>query len=193
MKAFVLSILLSLALMGTLSEATVQPERNTASIFEFYIELTASSVLTPDEAKAKYTAWNLLCFELRDVKCSGIKPPRVMTFDRNPLRPGLAGYYDGTDIIYIRNDLRGLDRLEVLAHEMSHYIDNEFGLLPEMPVYIDDVPGIIALCTSEKVAWAVSDAFNEANGRDIYVVGDDWVDWYAHCTPYKDILYPETP
>lgn len=163
-----------------------------ADFFQMLLEMTATSDLTDAQLRAKYRMWNMLCLELRDVDCTGMNPPQIKVFQPNPLRPGLQGYYDGTNIIYIRSNLRGHEREEVMGHEMSHYVDQKLGLLPPMPVYSDDVEGIIKLCTSEAVAWAFSDAFNSKYGYDEKIVGESWTEWYTHCTPYKDEIYPRT-
>jgi hypothetical protein len=149
----------------------------------WFIMMTAKP-LSPGQLSAKYRMYNMLCFELRDIDCSGIPAPEVATFPRNPFRPGLAGYYDGSDTVYIREDLMGREREDVLAHEMSHYLD----------VMILDlkVPGpALEICKSEVRAWAVSDSYWTKYGRYDRVVGEDWVNWYSHCTPLKDLLYPD--
>jgi hypothetical protein len=156
------------------------------------IEKDAKEDFSKSGLKAKYAAWDLFCYELRSVSCAGIKLPKVKLFRPNPMRPGLMGYYDGTDIIYIRRDLRGDERMEVLAHEMSHYWDNEKGLLPPLPVYSDDEEGILALCYSEKWAWGVSDEYNRLYGNPRDIVGSDWTKWYTHCTKHKDEMYGES-
>lgn len=135
----------------------------------------------------KYEAWNLLCFELRDVDCTGIPVPNV---ERQEMAKNLAGYYDGSDTVFINEKLRGLQRLEVLAHEMSHYIDVQtMGL--KVPVYNGDIEGIKGLCFSEKRAWAVSDNFWKQYKNNRMQVGAKWVKWYDHCRPYADLLYPD--
>lgn len=163
-----------------------------AEFLQSILEMAATADLTDAQLRAKYRMWNMLCLELRDVDCTGMNPPQIMVFQPNPLRPGLQGYYDGTNIIYIRSNLMGKEREEVMGHEMSHYVDQMLGLLPPMPVYTDDVEGIIKLCQSEAVAWGVSDAFNSKYGYDERIVGESWTEWYTHCTPYKDVLYPRT-
>lgn len=131
----------------------------------------------------RYNAWNLLCFELRDIDCTGIKVPKVLTFDPVPSRPGLLGYYKGGDTIYVRSNLSRIQLTEVLTHEGSHYFDVEKKLTR--------VPGrALEICWSEKRAWKVSDNYNKAYGNPKDVVGKRWVQWYKHCTPYKDVLYP---
>lgn len=193
LKLTLAAILATLLLTGSTARPHVTIDETDdliASWVQFVLEAASRPANSKSQLRAKYRAWNLLCFELRDQSCSGITPPNVRTFRQNPLRPGLAGYYDGTNIIYIRSDLYGKERLEVLAHEMSHFMDNELGLLPPMPVYNDDIPGIISLCTSEARAWLVSDNFQILYGNPRLVVGSDWTNWYTHCTPYKGILYP---
>ena len=141
----------------------------------------------PIDAKKYRTvceAWNMLCFDLRDVDCTGVPVPKVMTFSTNPARPGLAGYYKGGDVIYVRNNLGKNALEEVLAHEMSHYMDVIKFNLP--------VPGpALEICFSEKRAWAVSDNYNRMYGKKSRIVGETWVEWYTHCTPYRDVLYPK--
>ena len=133
-----------------------------------------------------YNAWNMVCFELRDVDCTGMKVPKVLTFEPKPRRKGLMGYYTGGDTIWVRENLRQKSMEEVLAHEMSHYIDMKLGLLN--PVFNSD----LSRCFSEKRAWAVSDAYNRVYGKYSRIVGSEWTRWYTHCTPYRDKLYPKT-
>lgn len=179
--------------MSVTTSAVEIDESRLAAILQYLLQVNAKPA-TPQADKAADRMWAKLCTKLRaGIDCSTWERPTVMLFKPNPLRPGLMGYYDGTDIIYIRSNLYSGNREEVLAHEMSHYVDQMLGLLPPMPVYEDDAEGIIKLCKSEAIAWAVSDAYNttEIWGRPSRVVGETWVDWYAHCTPYKDVLYPK--
>ena len=159
-----------------------------AAFYQMLLEARAEELKNP---RLKYKMFDSLCFDLRDVDCTGITPPRIFLFEPNPLRPGLAGYYNGDDIVYIRSNLYGDQREEVLAHEMSHFVDNELGLLPEMPVFFGDTDGIIGLCMSEKRAWAVSDQYWRRAFQPRKVVGKSWTRWYRHCTPHKDVLYPD--
>lgn len=136
--------------------------------------------------RLRYRMWMDLCSQYRDIDCAGIPVPKIAKFRPNPLRPGLAGYYDGWDTVYIRSNLRGVDREDTIAHEMSHYFDAYTGITP--------IPGPARpLCFSEKRAWAVSDAVWIKHGYSPtgkHVVGSKWVNWYLHCIPYKDELYP---
>lgn len=168
-------------------------ESRLATIIQMILEANATPA-TKQADRAADRMWDKLCNKLREgIDCSTWERPTVMLFKPNPLRPGLMGYYDGTNIIYIRKNLYAGPREEVLAHEMSHYVDQLLGLLPPMPVYSDDAEGIIKLCQSEKIAWGVSDAYNlkEVWGNRSRFVGETWVDWYEHCTPYRDVLYPK--
>lgn len=159
-----------------------------AGVLQFVLERQAEELRNH---RVKYRVWDMLCFDLRDVDCTGIPVPTVLLFEPNPLRPGLAGYYNGDDVVYIRSNLRGDAREEVLAHEFSHYIDSVLGLLPPLPVFNGDKEGIFGLCMSEKRAWAVSDRYNYLNFHRSKIVGKSWTRWYSHCTPFKDRLYPE--
>ena len=159
-----------------------------SDFYQLMLESRAEELKNP---RLKYRMWDKLCNDFRpNASCQGIKPPRIFLFSPNPLRPGLAGYFDGGDVVYIRTTLYGDEREEVVAHEMSHYLDFELGLLPELPVFVGDREATFQLCLSEKVAWGVSDdywrsAFNFRN-----VVGKKWTSWYKHCRPFKDRLYP---
>ena len=159
-------------------------------ILTFICSTAAIADVSADEYRlmlAQHRAWNELCFELRDVDCTGMKIPYV---EIEKMRKGLQGYYDGTDTVYIREGLTGDALREVLAHEMSHYIDVQLGLATA-PVRIDDKVGVFNLCMSEKRAWAVSDAFWKARHYTNREVGGQWVKWYDHCRPYADRLYPD--
>lgn len=131
--------------------------------------------------RIRFRVWSDLCMEYRKVSCAGMPVPQVEVFLPNPVRPGLMGFYDGSDTVYVKKDLRGYELEEVLAHEMSHYWD--------VQAKWTRVPGPAReVCFSEKRAWAVSDKVNAKYGRDL--IGSKWVQWYFHCTPYVDELYP---
>lgn len=167
----------------TYGETTPPTDDLYAAFYQIFLIMQAEQP-TPAQVRAKWIAWDMLCFELRDVDCSGVKAPEVRTFQQNPFRPGLMGYYQGGDTIYIRADLKGANREEVLAHEMSHYLDV---ILLDTPV-----PGPARdICFSEKRAWAVSDAYWTKYGHPNKVVGSNWADWYSHCTPLKGEMYPD--
>jgi len=152
------------------------------SAVEYWLSRTARP-LSPALLATKYRVYNMVCFELRSIDCSGVPAPNVEVFSRNPLRPGLAGFYRGGDTVYIRDDLMGREREEVLAHEMSHYLD--------VMVYGMVVPNVAeVVCVSERDAWAVSDAYWRKYGYFGKIIGKKWVNWYRHCTPLKDVLYP---
>jgi hypothetical protein len=155
-----------------------------ANAYQAVLQARAKT-LDPRQLRVKYLAWNLVCFDLRDVDCTGVAVPKVLKFKPNPLRPGLMGYYDGSDTVYIRDNIRGPALEEVLAHEMSHYLDvRTLGIR---------VPGPAKeICFSEKRAWAVSDAYWLRYGRPSKVVGSKWANWYKHCTQFKDEMYPPT-
>jgi hypothetical protein len=186
MKA--LTVLLA-ALVVTLTTGYVAERSNErinfiAAAYQSWLEANAKP-LSPAQLAIKYRMWNATCIDYRkDVQCIGVKAPNIMTFEVNPMRPGLQGYYDGTDTIYIREGLRSQRLEEVVAHEMSHYIDVQvMGL---------KVPGRAKpICWSEKRAWAVSDAYWIEQGRKSKVVGSDWADWYRHCTKFKQDMYPD--
>ena len=183
MKYLIILALAMSSLNGTMNEDS--KERDVlAWFYQMVLEAKAKPMTTNPEQRARYRSWDMLCFELRDVDCTGLKVPKVMKFEPNPLRPGLAGYYKGGDTIYIRDNIRGMQREEVLAHEMSHYIDVKHGLA--------NVPGFAReICFSEKRAWAVSDNFWLKYGWDERTVGTTWTEWYTHCTPLQSELYPD--
>jgi hypothetical protein len=183
----ILAIAVSLLTTKLKNEDDITVMNPLASFMQMILEAQAEELKNP---RIKYRMFDALCFDLREVDCTGMKPPRIFLFEKNPMRPGLAGYYDGTDIVYVRADLVGDQREEVLAHEMSHYVDQLLGILPEMPVYNTDTAGIIGLCMSEKRAWSVSDEYWKRAHQPRKVVGSTWTRWYKHCTPHKDVLYP---
>ena len=148
------------------------------------VDVNALSVIQ----KIRYRAWMELCGEYyRNEDCSDMEVPEIAKFRPNPLRPGLAGYYDGSDTVYIRNDLRGAEREEVILHEMSHYLDVQLNLTV--------VPGpALDICFSEKRAWRISDLFWYKQGyswKSSKIIGSKWTNWYRHCTPHQSTLYPD--
>lgn len=142
--------------------------------------------LSKEQQKIRYESWIMLCLDLRDVSCEDVPPPKVRTFLPKPTRPGLSGFYQGGEAVFVRSNLTGHELREVLAHEMSHYLD--MYVIPGFTV-----PGrALPICKSEARAWSVSDNYQIMYGDPTKVVGQTWVSWYAHCTPYWDILYPPT-
>ena len=139
-----------------------------------------------ERQRLRYRVWDMLCFDLRDIDCSGIPVPKIAKFKPNPFNPGIAGYYQGGDTVFVRDNLKGAARDEVVAHEMSHYLD--------VMVLGTQVPGPAReICFSEKRAWAVSDAFWIRQGYSKThpkIIGSSWADWYRHCTPFKAEMYP---
>jgi hypothetical protein len=187
MRKILLAALLAIVTFNVLNlknTSRIFDDEEAGRIYQIFLERYAEEE-TPAMLATKYRMYNMLCFELRDIDCGDTPAPNVKTFKQNPFRPGLMGYYNGGDIIYIRQDLRGKDREEVLAHEMSHYLD--------VMLFDLEVPSsnVLAICTSEKVAWAVSDAYWTKYNYPKYVVGKTWTEWYSHCTPLVDELYPE--
>lgn len=188
MRTLILGLIAALAVGITDKETTYGAARDVLNWI--WITQVGREEMTLSELsvyqRLRFRVWNDLCFEYRaDVSCIGIHVPKIAKFRPNPMRPGLAGYYDGGDTVYLRSTLKGYAREEVLAHEMSHYLDEQL----DMTV----IPGPAKqICFSEKRAWAVSDAFWTKkfgpNSREI--VGATWVNWYTHCTPYKSELYP---
>lgn len=181
MKILIVACLLFLSLVPSPKQFVTV---NTDGIDE-PLTLWVTGHLSDRTIRTKYLAWNMLCFDLRDIDCTGIPVPKVMTFRPSASRPGLSGFYDGSDTIYVRNNLRGRALEDVMVHEMSHYAD--MFVIPGFTV-----PGYArSICFSEKRAWAVSDAYNIRYGYPKLVVGETWVNWYAHCRKYRDDLYPK--
>lgn len=140
--------------------------------------------------RTKYKLWLDLCLDFRaEVTCGKTKAPKVV---RKHLRKGLNGYYDGGDTVYVSNKLYGWERDETILHEMSHYLDSQIGLNPEMPVKRSDTPNVLKLCQSEKRAFAVSDKhIRRYQRRTSRPIGARWVTWYDHCRQFADVLYPD--
>lgn len=187
MKYTILALLASSLMLHTTSNQESDDQNMFdlfADLYQMYLIQNAER-LTPAELKAKYISWDMFCFELReDADCTGVSAPNVMTFRPNPLRPGLAGYYPGGDTVYIRNNIRGSRREEVLTHEMSHYYDVERDMT-NVPGYAKEI------CFSEKRAWSVSDNYWIKYGWSSRAVGTSWTEWYTYCTKYQSILYPD--
>ncbi len=168
--------------------------RLAALLLGVFIALGCSSVSAHDFdyalAKTKYRIWLDVCLDYRsEVTCGDIEAPKV---ERVPLREGLNGYYDGGDTVYINRNLRGWERDATIAHEMSHYLDTQLGMNPEMPVKRSDLEGVFGLCMSEKRAWAVTDKYWKRYGAwKKQEIGARWVRWYSHCRQFADRLYPD--
>lgn len=194
MRTLVLGIIAAIAVGSYTSNeplhTTVQEGVLNAANWAWIMATREKSVDVSEVAlysKLRYNVWGDMCYDYRKVSCAGIAVPKIARFSKSPFRPNLQGFYDGSDTVYIRSDLRGAEREEVLAHEMSHYWD--------VMVLEFKVPGPAReICESEKYAWAVSDAFWVSQGYSptgSKMVGSDWTKWYKHCTPFHDELYPE--
>jgi len=175
---------------ATLFTANKEAVYNTAAdAVDFaWIAFTAEAQNDRSVQMARYRVWLDLCLDYRgDVDCSGMSVPKIKTFRPNPFNPGLAGYYKGGDVVYVRSNLMYVEREEVMAHEMSHYLDVQLG--------ITNVPGYAKeICFSEKRAWRVSDLFWQRQGYaadSSKMVGSKWTKWYSHCTPFQSELYPD--
>lgn len=164
------------------------------SVYQVYAEASAPEA-TDAQKRANYRMWARLCTEYRrEVDCSDMAMPRVELFRPNPWRPGLQGYYRGGDVVYVRSDLYAGRFEEVLVHEQSHYMDMELGLFGAIPAPYSDHESIFKLCDSERRAWAITDTYN---GKELWGsrkhIGERWVNWYKHCKPHRDRLYPPQP
>lgn len=52
-----------------------------------------------EQMRARYDAWLMLCFDLRDVQCFGTAIPKVETFRPAWNNRSLLGFYKGGDVI----------------------------------------------------------------------------------------------
>ena len=142
-----------------------------------------------DDRTSRYSAWNQLCMEYTpDRSCEGIKPPKVK---RVKMEDGLRGYYDGGDTVYLNRKLWGMQKEATTIHEMSHYLDTQLGLNPDMPVRRSDKKKVLGLCRSERRAWDLTDQYWRNKQRPGRAVDGRWVRWYQHCREFAHILYPE--
>jgi len=123
----------------------------------------------------KYTSWINAC-RYTKYTCAALKTPRVVY---KQLRPGLLGYYDGGDTIYIKLGVRGWLRKEILMHESVHYIQKHIGgLVVPGPPY--------GICKAEAEAFGAVDKWLIDNGKNNMVVGPDWWKPYTHCWKWYD-------
>lgn len=122
-------------------------------------------------------AWLDMCQLLIDEEvgyaCNRLMMPLVVYEE---MEPGLLGWYDGGDTIYINADLRSTQLFEVLMHEGVHYVHVQHGIII--------VPGpAIQVCWSENEAWTLTGIFyNEDNSK--------WWRAYPYCWQfYGDTQY----
>lgn len=117
-------------------------------------------------------AWSETCQlieEERDYTCAGVAMPKVKY---ESMRPGLYGYYDGGDTVYVNRDLARNDRLTTLIHEMIHFVHVQQEMIP--------IPGpAVEVCWSENEAWLLEGIYS---GKD----NTNWWISYTHCWPYYD-------
>ena len=188
MRTLILGILAAIA-VGTTISADIVTDYDTGSWV--YSPLVKQQPMSEAELlhhqRLRFRMWNDLCIMYREESCAGIHAPKVKTFAPGSKRAGVMGYYDGSDAVYIRRNLTPLQKEEVIAHEMSHYLDVQLG--------ITVVPGeALPICMSEKRAWGVSDKYWLRRGvapNSKKIIGAKWVMWYSHCTPHKSVLYPD--
>ncbi len=125
--------------------------------------------------KDTYEVWTEACFRTQ-YTCGLTELPKIM---RVELEPGLLGYYDGTDKIYVLKGLRGLRYKEVVMHEMIHYIQKQVGKA--------EIPGPAeSICRLEAEAFTVVDKWLLDSGEQWLMVGPDWWKPYVHCWPWYD-------
>ncbi len=141
--------------------------------------------------RMKYRAWNALCMDYRPESCEGIAVPKV---EIKGMPGNLRGYYEGGNTVFVNRKLRGDEREATMFHEMSHYLDTKLGLNPKMPVLRIETEKVYLLCVSEKRAWDATLEWSKdrkVRGRSAERRGAWWVNWYNHCRPFADRLYPD--
>jgi hypothetical protein len=122
---------------------------------------------------ARYSMWTVAC-GITPYSCVGVQTPKMK---RVAMRPGLLGFYDGSDTVYVNMNLNGIDLKEVLVHEMVHYLQVQVGGLK--------VPGRPEpICRAEEEAFTLVDKWLIKIGYKNMVVGPDWWRPYVHCWPY---------
>ena len=125
--------------------------------------------------KDTYEVWTEACFRTQ-YTCGLTELPKIV---RVELRPGLLGYYNGTDKIYVLKGLTGIRYKEVVMHEMIHYIQKQVGKA--------EIPGpAITICKLEEEAFTVVDQWLKDVGANWLIVGPDWWKPYAHCWKWYD-------
>lgn len=124
----------------------------------------------------RYLAWGYAC-ELTPESCVGLLVPEVEYVTNEP---GLRGYYEGGDTVFIGDRLRpGADLMSTLIHEMIHYIHVKTGKA-EHPFEPE------SLCWSENEAFSLVDSWLVEQGFPDLVRGPNWWVPYWYCHPYYD-------
>ena len=108
-----------------------------------------------------------LLIDYADYHCARLMPPYVIYED---MRDGLYGYYDGSDTIYVSNELTRVETFETLIHETIHYVHVQLQLI-EVPGYSEPI------CWSENEAWMLTGIYYNENN-------DNWWRAYPHCWQY---------
>jgi hypothetical protein len=117
-------------------------------------------------------AWIEMCdvvSENTEYSCGGVTPPKVVYEN---MRPGLYGYYDGSDTVYVNSALGDHDTLATIIHEMIHYLHVQNKQIP--------IPGPAKLiCWSENEAWTLEGLWSGTDNSYWWVA-------YPHCWRYYD-------
>jgi hypothetical protein len=140
-----------------------------------FLSLGASAnPTTPDELYAayrlKYEAWAVACAYSK-YDCKDVKAPKVVYQDRTGKS---LGEYAGGDEVWIADDLIGKMQVEVIAHEMVHYLQVKVGgaLIPDYPS---------KLCPLEAEAYLVIDTWLIDIGYGTLARGPLWYHSYPAC------------
>lgn len=128
----------------------------------------------------KYQAFLNAC-QYTPYSCIKVPVPEVKYVR---MQPGLLGYYDGGDTVYIKRGMRGIRRKAVLMHESVHYLQTQVGGL-RVPGYAKEI------CRAEEEAFAAVDNWLIDTKRDSYKVGSKWWVPYKHCRQWYDPKWPK--
>ena len=98
-----------------------------------------------------------LAFSMHDVSCDGIKEPSVIIQFNLIRRANYFGYYNFDETIVVSGTLTQKERILVILHEQTHYLNYKSGVLP--------LPTTDALmCSNEARAWEASNYYADLHG-----------------------------
>ena len=137
------------------------------------VGLLGCSTLGYKQAQLADVAWSEMCTLLETEEigylCKRVQPPLVVY---EIMRPGLMGYYDGGDTVYIRQGLSFDEQLEVLIHEDVHYLHAQLQIV--------EIPGpAIEVCWSENEAWYIEGLWSGTDNSKWWRQYPYCWEWYA--------------
>ena len=132
----------------------------------------AANYQPTEEERVLNEAWDFVCNVDNTFDCTGVEKPMLVLHDGVNQQAGTLGfYYPGEPIIFaIRNSNDEVRRLNVVVHELAHYLSEAKGW-----------DAVEDSCRWEAQAFEISDKHAIYAGRPELVRGPEWWKPYWQC------------